>query len=680
MGKYTIEDISKMAKERGGECLSEEYINSSTHLTWKCENGHIWQAKFNDIQQGKWCRKCADKKNADRQRKYSIETFIRIAEEHGGKCLSTTYKNNNTPLSFVCADGHTFKLAGNYVLNGQWCRPCSIVTNKELDELAGERGGKCLSEHYINAKNHLHWECDKGHRWKATYLNIKNGTWCPKCASLKYTIEDMKAIAAKNGGECLSHDYVNSSTKLLWKCSSGHIFKMQPIRILAGSWCPHCNFHINEEKCRHILTQIFNTPFIKTQSIFKKLKNRLELDGYSAELNLAFEYQGQQHYQYMPFFHSSEKKFIEQQNRDQKKAEKCNELNIKLLIIPYWVATDDKSIYEFIQNQLKILGFHLVFEENVSYENFYQNLSALNELKEIAESKGGKCLSNYYHDSNTYMELECAEGHRWKAKAINIRQGYWCIDCAGKVKGTIEEMRELAKSRNGKCLSTEYINSETKLLWECSEGHQFKMRPYHVKNGSWCSKCVKKQAGIRRRGNIEDILTIINEKEGELLSGNYETNLSLMEVKCKFGHIWKTTASKIKSGSWCHECGGSKKLTIDIMRELARQKNGFCLSDVYINAHTPLEWKCQEGHIWSAAPANIVQGSWCKDCTNKQKNEKRKQNNFEHVKRIAHDLGGKCLSTEYIGSKAEMQWSCQQNHIFTETAMNIKKGKWCPFC
>ena len=30
--KYTIEDMKKLAKERGGECLSDEYINMKTNL------------------------------------------------------------------------------------------------------------------------------------------------------------------------------------------------------------------------------------------------------------------------------------------------------------------------------------------------------------------------------------------------------------------------------------------------------------------------------------------------------------------------------------------------------------------------------------------------------------------------------------------------------------------------
>jgi len=56
---------------------------------------------------------------------------------------------------------------------------------------------------------------------------------------------------------------------------------------------------------------------------------------------------------------------------------------------------------------------------------------------------------------------------------------------------TIEEMHELAKNRGGKCLSEVYIDSHTKLQWECKEGHAFWMEPNNVKQGQWCPICAR---------------------------------------------------------------------------------------------------------------------------------------------------------------------------------------------
>ena len=57
-------------------------------------------------------------------------------------------------------------------------------------------------------------------------------------------------------------------------------------------------------------------------------------------------------------------------------------------------------------------------------------------------------------------------------------------------KLTIEEMHRIAGERNGKCLSSKYVNSKTKLKWMCSEGHEWEARPDKIKyNESWCRIC-----------------------------------------------------------------------------------------------------------------------------------------------------------------------------------------------
>ena len=65
-------------------------------------------------------------------------------------------------------------------------------------------------------------------------------------------------------------------------------------------------------------------------------------------------------------------------------------------------------------------------------------------------------------------------------------------------KLTIKEMRQIAKERGGKCLSTKYVNVHTKLLWECSEGHQWKAKPSNIKRGSWCRKCANRARKIKK--------------------------------------------------------------------------------------------------------------------------------------------------------------------------------------
>ena len=57
--KKTIGDMQKLAKRRGGKCLSKKYVNVFTKLTWQCSEGHRWEAVPHSIERDHWCPYCA---------------------------------------------------------------------------------------------------------------------------------------------------------------------------------------------------------------------------------------------------------------------------------------------------------------------------------------------------------------------------------------------------------------------------------------------------------------------------------------------------------------------------------------------------------------------------------------------------------------------------------------------
>ena len=56
--------------------------------------------------------------------KTGIKKIQQIAEQRGGKCLSTVYTNNQTPLKFECSNKHTFQMPPYSLTIGRWCRKC----------------------------------------------------------------------------------------------------------------------------------------------------------------------------------------------------------------------------------------------------------------------------------------------------------------------------------------------------------------------------------------------------------------------------------------------------------------------------------------------------------------------------------------------------------------------------
>lgn len=116
-----------------------------------------------------------------------------------------------------------------------------------------------------------------------------------------------------------------------------------------------------EIECRRVLQYLFKKPFNKARPDF--LRNpvtggsfNLELDCYQQDLNLAVEYSGRQHYEYVPYFHRNKEAFLNQKYRDHMKAQICKEQGINLVIIPYSVKID--NIKGVLEVELRRLGYN----------------------------------------------------------------------------------------------------------------------------------------------------------------------------------------------------------------------------------------------------------------------------------------------------------------------------------
>jgi len=315
-----------------------------------------------------------------------------------------------------------------------------IFSLDDAREIAEARGGKCLSTEYLGWGKKLKWQCAEGHIWETIPSLIKNrNAWCPACASSKrrLAIEEMQKLAESKGGKCLSDTYVNSRTELKWQCEEGHIWETTPDTVkYSGIWCTICSRK--------------STSNMKAGA-----------SSYAEEILL--------------------------------------------------------------------------------------------EMQKLAETNGGKCLSNAYVNLKTKLKWQCAKGHTWEAVPYQMRRGTWCPVCdREKRMPTIEEMHQIAKARGGECLSVEYVHSKTKLKWQCAEGHVWEAEAYQVKGkGTWCPICFH----AKRRLTIEKMQEAASAKGGKCLSDTYEGALTKLKWQCANGHVWETTPSKvIHSGSWCKKC------------------------------------------------------------------------------------------------------------------------------
>jgi len=233
----------------------------------------------------------------------------------------------------------------------------------------------------------------------------------------------------------------------------------------------------------------------------------------------------------------------------------------------------------------------------------------IEDCQNLAELKGGKCLSTEYISSRHKLTWQCEKGHIWDTFFNSIQQGTWCLECSGKKKKSIENCHKVAESRGGKCLSTEYINAHSKMKWECSKGHTWDAVGYSIQQGTWCPDC----AG-RKRKSIENCHKLAESKGGKCLSTEYINSKSNLTWQCSDGHIWNANHGSINRGTWCPECAGVKKKSIEYCHKIAELKGGKFLSIEYINAFSKLNWECSEGHRFNLGLNKINSGGWCRQC------------------------------------------------------------------
>ena len=361
--KYTITDMKLLAKQRGGQCLSNHYVNCRSKLLWQCADGHTWESEPRSIRYNKsWCPQCTfikeeqcrfilneltggkfvktrrilngleldgyckeleaafeyqgeqhfnfmpgwhktkqgfqdlqlrDKIKTDMcinkgiakidipyqesSNKELITEYIQkeareagiptigehvnwshfpafrseldalrqLARSKNGNLLSNVYEGALVPLTWVCnACKHQWKTSPANIKNGTWCPKCAKVAKCNIEDMhtiAEQRQGKCLSTEYTNDRTPLWWQCQHNHQWHATPGRIKQNRWCPTCSGKqKLSIEQMRSIALKRRGSCLSDTYINSKTSLLWECEKGHQWAARPNHVKSGSWCPAC--------------------------------------------------------------------------------------------------------------------------------------------------------------------------------------------------------------------------------------------------------------------------------------------------------------------------------------------------------------------------------------------------------------------------------------------------------
>jgi hypothetical protein len=178
--KLIIEHIRPLFEVEEYTLISTEIVDSKSYLKYKCPKGHYGKTTWNNWKKGNRCGVCFG------NIKPIYEFIKQELNKEGYTLLSPEYKNNQTPLKFICPDGHRHKISWNVWQKGVRCGKCykPKLTYKFIKQELNKEGYTLLSTEYKNNHSYLDFICPNGHKHKITWGSWQQGRRCGKCSQI----------------------------------------------------------------------------------------------------------------------------------------------------------------------------------------------------------------------------------------------------------------------------------------------------------------------------------------------------------------------------------------------------------------------------------------------------------------------------------------------------------------
>ena len=224
--------------------------------------------------------------------------------------------------------------------------------------------------------------------------------------------------------------------------------------------------------------------------------------------------------------------------------------------------------------------------------------------------------------SNKKVWWKCSKGHEWQARIADRRNGNGCPYCSGRytIKGendlqTVNPSltKEWYYEKNTDLTPADVLpNSNKKVWWKCSKGHEWQAIINARSNGRGCPYCAGQKV-IKGHNDLQTSNPTLAQE------WNHEKNLGLTPVdvmpnsdkkvwwRCNKGHEWQATIGNRNRGNGCPVCNSEcqtsfpeyaivyylKKYGLDVLHSY--RGRGYEL-DIYIpSKKTAIEY---DGYFW----------------------------------------------------------------------------------
>jgi len=193
---------------------------------------------------------------------------------------------------------------------------------------------------------------------------------------------------------------------------------------------------------------------------------------------------------------------------------------------------------------------------NPSWKRRHKHIP-IEKLQEEYELAGCKLLSSSYCGSLGYLVYiaQCGHQHKMPYYCFHRGQGRKCPRCAGGVRKSLDEVRELFQREGCQLLSTEYKWNRQKVdyIAQCGHRHTIKASAFFEGEGRLCPKCQKKKDSDKRIKYTEkEQQDLLNSFGCKLILPARTTNDKMLYV-AKCGHQVSMRIEFFKQG-YGHVC------------------------------------------------------------------------------------------------------------------------------
>ena len=182
-------------------------------------------------------------------KKHTIKYIKQYFEEHGCELLEEEYKNSHIKMRYICNCEKEHKMSFSNFKTGKRCKKCGNkkIGNKKrysykyVYDYFESNSCRLLEIEYLNSKTKMKYKCNCGNVSKINFNNFKNGNRCRKCSgSEKYTLNYVQNCFKYHGCKLIEKTYENNHTPMEYKCDCGRIDKISFNKFILGQRCHYC--------------------------------------------------------------------------------------------------------------------------------------------------------------------------------------------------------------------------------------------------------------------------------------------------------------------------------------------------------------------------------------------------------------------------------------------------------